>query len=178
MLWCGLTMSPSRCERRVCGRGQTTSKPSIHRAPSYGLRNCFGKLHWELREPSKSHTNALTQPVKSHFTPRLVIKKGLELMASTLGSTFQKDEVGVWTRPPWHHLLCKSFENSFKIREWMKVEISSNVKYFELYPRGRKAKNWGNIGVVRYVRSQSTVKIFLAPDHTGGVHNASSTRMN
>ena len=36
-------MSLRRCEWRVCGRGQTTSKPSIHIAPSYGLRNCSGK---------------------------------------------------------------------------------------------------------------------------------------
>ena len=35
-------MSLRHCEWRVCGCGQTTSKPSIHKAPFYGLRNCFG----------------------------------------------------------------------------------------------------------------------------------------
>ena len=37
-------MSLRRCERSVCGHGQTTSKPSIHRAPSSILRNCSGNL--------------------------------------------------------------------------------------------------------------------------------------
>ena len=35
-------MSLRRCEWRVCGCGQTTSKPFIHKAPSYSLRNCSG----------------------------------------------------------------------------------------------------------------------------------------
>jgi hypothetical protein len=29
---------------------------------------------------------------------------------------------------------------SSKIREWMEVEILSNVKFFKLYPRGREAR--------------------------------------
>ena len=36
------SMSLRRCEWRVWFRGQTTSKPSIHTTPSYGLRNCVG----------------------------------------------------------------------------------------------------------------------------------------
>ena len=43
----------------------------------------------------KSHTNALIQCVKFHFISKLVIKRGLELMATTLGYTFQKEEVGI-----------------------------------------------------------------------------------
>ncbi len=54
----------------------------------------------------------------------------------------------------------------------MEVEISSNVKFFKLYPRGREARSWGNIGAFRSTISQSTAEIFLTPDHTGGVHNA------
>ena len=41
----------------------------------------------------KSHINALMQPVIFSFISRLVIKKGLELMACTLGFTFRKEEV-------------------------------------------------------------------------------------
>lgn len=37
-------MSPRWCECRVCGHGHITSKPSIYRAPSYGLRNRSGSL--------------------------------------------------------------------------------------------------------------------------------------
>jgi len=38
----GRPMPPRRSEWRVRFRGQTTSKPSIHGAPSYGLRNFSG----------------------------------------------------------------------------------------------------------------------------------------
>ena len=55
----------------------------------------IGELHWELWEPSKSHTNALIQLVKIHFISKLVIKRGLELMACALSSTFGEEEVGV-----------------------------------------------------------------------------------
>ena len=74
---------------------------------------------------------------------------------------------------PLQVLLIKDLvqKNSFKIRKWMEVDITSNMKFLKLYSRGREAKNWGNIGTSRYVRSQSTVKISLTPDHTVGVHN-------
>ena len=55
------------------------------------------------------------------------------------------------------------------------VEFSSNMKFFKLYLTGREAKSWGNIKSFRFVTSQSTAKIFLAPDHTGGIHNALMT---
>jgi hypothetical protein len=38
---------------------------------------------------------------------------------------------------------------------------------------GREGNNWGNIGAFRSIGSQSTAEIFLAHDHTVGVHNAS-----
>jgi hypothetical protein len=50
------------------------------------------ELHWE---PSKSHTNAFIRLDKIYFILKLVIKRGLELMASALGSTFEKEEVEV-----------------------------------------------------------------------------------
>ena len=69
-----------------------------------------------------------------------------------------------------------SLKISFKIHEWMEVEVSSNLKFFKLYLRRRReAKSWGNIGAFRSVGSQLTSKIFQALDHTGGVHNASVT---
>ena len=54
----------------------------------------------------------------------------------------------------------------------MEVEISSNVKFFKLYPRGRETRSWDSISAFKFVKSQ-TAKIFLTPDHTGDVHNAS-----
>ena len=57
----------------------------------------------------------------------------------------------------------------------MEVEVSSNMKFFKLYPRGREVKRWGNIGAFRSLISQSTTKIFLAHDRKGCVHNASMT---
>ena len=53
------------------------------------------------------------------------------------------------------------------------VKISSNVKFFKLNLRGKKARSWGNIWAFKSVKSQSTAKIFLAPDHTGSVDIAS-----
>jgi hypothetical protein len=42
---------------------------------------------------------------------------------------------------------------SSKLCEKMEVEISSNVRFFTLYTRGREARSWGNIGAFRSVRS-------------------------
>ena len=50
-----------------------------------------------LKVPHKSHTNALIQVVGFHFISRLAIKRGLELMIGTLGSIFDKEEIGVRT---------------------------------------------------------------------------------
>ena len=40
------------------------------------------------------------QPVEFHFISRLVIKRGLKLIISTIGSTIQKEEVGIQPPPP------------------------------------------------------------------------------
>jgi hypothetical protein len=58
----------------------------------------------------------------------------------------------------------------------MEVDISSNVKFSKLWPRGREAMSWGIIGAFRFVKSQLTAEIFLASDHKGDVHIASVTR--
>jgi hypothetical protein len=47
-------MSLRRYEWRVCGRGKTTSKPSIHVVPSYNLRRCSGNLKKNLQADEKS----------------------------------------------------------------------------------------------------------------------------
>ena len=75
-----------------------------------------------------------------------------------------------WSPP--QILLTKDF----KVHEWMEVESASNVKFFKLYPSGTEAKSWNKIGSSRFVRSQSMATIFLAPNHTGDVHNALVTR--
>jgi hypothetical protein len=45
----------------------------------------------------------------------------------------------------------------------MEVEISSNVKFLKLYPRGREARSWGCIGAFTLVTSQLTAEIILGP---------------
>lgn len=80
----------------------------------------------------------LIQLVKFHFILMLVMTKGLQLMASTLGSAFQKEEVGVLISPLASSLaqvlLMEDLvlKNSSKIHECMKVESSSNVNFFKL----------------------------------------------
>lgn len=118
------------------------------------------------------------QTVKFHFISRSVFKRALELMANTLTSTFQKEVVGSLILPfgiisPPQVLLMKDLvqKTSSKLYEWMEVEISSIVKFFKLCRGGIEAKSWGKIRAFRFVRLQSTVNIFLARDHMGGVHN-------
>ena len=48
---------------------------------------------------------------------------------------------------------------------------------FQAYPRGREARNWGNIGAFRSLRLQSTAEMFLAHKLMGGcIHNTSMTQ--
>lgn len=87
-----------------------------------------------------------------------------------------KEEVGVRTissASPSNkgHNLKKN--HPIFVSGWMWRFLQREV--FQIYPRGREAKIWGNTGALRFVRLQLTAKIFLAPDHTGGVHNASLT---
>jgi hypothetical protein len=55
------------------------------------------------------------------------------------------------------------WEMSSKFCEKVEVGTSSNVKFSRLYPRGREVRSWGNIRAFRYVESQATAEIFLAP---------------
>ena len=80
-------------------------------------------------------------------------------MASTLGSTFWNKEVEIgfppMTSPPPQVNFNEglSLKISSNICEWMEVKISSHVKFFKLYPRGREANNRGNVGAFRFVIS-------------------------
>ena len=69
----------------------------FQRFPEGCLSSQWSSLEATLWVPSKSYTNALIQPVEFHFGS--VIKRGLRLMTSALGSTFQKEEVRVQTIP-------------------------------------------------------------------------------
>ena len=75
----------------------------------------------------KSHTNALIQPFKFHYIPRLVITRGLELMASILSERIPQSA----SSPP-QSLFNEglSLYISSKLCEKMEVETSSNVKYY------------------------------------------------
>ena len=58
------------------------------------------------------------------------------------------------------------------------VEISSNVKFFKLYPVGREAISWGSIRASRSLILQLTDKIFLAREVMGDVPSASLMRVS
>jgi hypothetical protein len=68
------------------------------------------------------------------------------LIAITQGSTFQKEEVGVQTplsAPSSLQVLSNeglSLKFSFKIYEWMEVEISSNWNFPSSTQGGKKPK--------------------------------------
>ena len=46
---------------------------------------------------------------------------------------------------------------------------------FQALPERKRNHKLGNTRTFRYVKSQSTAKIILAPDHMGSVHDASVT---
>jgi hypothetical protein len=119
--------------------------------------------------------NVLIQPVKFHFISRVVTKRGMRWQLVPLVLHF-KEEVGVRTissTSPSNkgHNLKKN--HPIFVSGWMLRFLQREV--FQIYPRGREAKIWGNTWALRFVRLQLTAKIFLAPNHTGGVHNASLT---
>jgi ribose 1,5-bisphosphokinase PhnN len=60
----------------------------------------------------------------------------------------------------------------------MAVEISFNMMFLRLYWRGRESRSHGNLRAFRSIKSQLTAKIFLTPDHTGGVPSATVTRVS
>ena len=95
----------------------------------------FPKFSMEFQ--LKSYTNALIQWV--HFISRLSLIRGLDLMASTFGSTSKKEEVGVWpARPPALVVIIAyvspfneglNLKLSSKIGKWMEVDISTNMEF-------------------------------------------------
>lgn len=117
------------------------------------------------------------QLVKFHFVLMLVMTKGLQLMASTLGSAFQKEDVGLRISPLASSLpqvlLMEDLvlKNSSKIHEYEGREFIQH-ELFQAYPRGRDARCWSNLEAFRSIKSQSTTKIFVAPNHTVNAHNA------
>ena len=162
-------MSLRCCEWRVCGRGQTTSKPSIHKVLTYSLRHCSSSLRknfwlmifWQMKTQCLQHEGGWL------FIP-----------------SYESICVGFWRFPKgslsfqWSSLEDRGgggdegFPSSqFKIREWMEVEISSDVKFFKLYPRKREAGSWGSLRTFKFIKSQLTTEIFLAPDLMGGIHS-------
>ena len=102
-------------------------------------------------------------------------------MASNLNCAFQKEEVGVWTlHPPPVGII--SFISHFNEGLSLKIFILDSWldeggdliqhEVFQALHEGRDAISWDNIEAFRSIGSRLTAEIFLAPDHTGGVHNA------
>jgi hypothetical protein len=63
------------------------------------------------------------QPVEFHFISRLVIKRGLKLIISTIGSTIQKEEVGIQTPPPPHPRPIGIISSASPINKGLSLEI-------------------------------------------------------
>ena len=133
VIW--LSMSLRRCEWGVCGHGQTTSRASIHNAPSYSLQNCSSC-------PKKTYGEWIFSGWK--FDVLLIVHS---IVWENLRGVLEV-LIG-FPKFPMEFL-------------WREVEISSNMKFFKLYPRGREAESWGNIRTFRSIRLQSTTEIFLA----------------
>ena len=103
----------------------------------------------------------------------------LELMARTVGYAIQKEKIRV--RPPRQvgiisfisplneGLSLKHFIQDSRVDEGGDL-IQHEV--FQALHEGRDTISWDNTEALRSVRSRWTAEIFLAPDHTGGVHNA------
>ena len=80
-----------------------------------------------------------------------------------------------WNFSGWKMNVCKM--KGLIIHPIIWKHLCGILKFFKLYMRGREVRSWGAIRTFRCVRSQSTAEIFLAHNHTGGVHNASATRV-
>ena len=138
----------TRNEGGVCGCWQTTSKPSIHKAPSYGVRNCSGKPGGgnpignlgNLQNPSQmlshkpwnfiSFQGWSSEGALSWWLVPLVLpftrKRGRSLnplLASSPSCT-----------SPFNERL--GLKNFIQMRAWMEVEISFDVKFFKLLLEG------------------------------------------
>jgi hypothetical protein len=83
----------------------------------------------------------ITSEISFHF--KVGHQKGLGIYGRTLGSTFQKEMIGVRTlmlpSSPPQALLMKDLVCKFssKLYEWMEVEISSDMK-FSSFTRGEE----------------------------------------
>ena len=134
------------------------SQSSIHSALSYNLRNFSDRPHEKL-PTDENLADGKSMFVRwrgwlfiwrwdfegsrssFHFKCSL-LKKGLGVDNF---ETFGKEEVGLWfpmlalSLP--HVFLMK--DRVWKNHKWMEVEISSNVKFLKLYPRGKKSGKLG-----------------------------------
>ena len=144
-----------RCEWRVCGRGQTASKPSIHKVHLMVYKTAWAtqKNHcgrwnfgeWKLNVCKMK--GLIVYPIAYVWDFEGSERDPWVFNVVPRSSTFRKKEVGLRIPPLasspsqvnlMEDLVCKF---SFKLCEKMEVEISSNVKFFKLYPREREAKN-------------------------------------
>ena len=162
-------MSLRRCEWRVCGRGQTTSKPSIHNAPFCGLWNCSGNPRkpydgwnfsgWKINVCKMKglivhpivweHWNGILK-VPTGFPKFSMEFPGLELMASTLGSTFRKEELGVWFPPTTSPPLQVTF-NGLSLKIFIQYSWVDGGEDFiqhgviQALPEGKRSKKYSSM---------------------------------
>ena len=116
---------------------------------------------------------------KFYFISRLIIKRGLELTTNTLGSTFGKEEAGIWFPPSTSSLPQSPFNGGLSLN-FMYPRFISGWRWrfhpmwsFSSSSRWEEAKSWSNIRAFRSLRSQSMLEIFLACELMRGVHNTS-----
>ena len=104
-----------RCyEWRVCGRGQTTSKPSIHRAPSYVLQTTWATLKkkhlWHVKFWQMKNQCLQDERVDCASHQMRYLCGILKVPRGFPKSPTEYPRSRSLTPPPgWHHLLRKSF---------------------------------------------------------------------
>ena len=178
----------------VC-RGQTASKPSIHRAPSYGLWNYSSNqkkvsldILWGIPLGFKEPFGNLQNPTQmlSYKWLNLISSQGwsskgawswwlVPILLEGRGRSLNSP-VGIISsaNPSIETLSLKNFIQDSWVDgggDFIQHEV------FQALPEGKRSKELGqHRKLIRSIRSQSTTKIFLAPDHTRGIHNASMTR--
>jgi hypothetical protein len=144
-------------------------KPSVHKAPSYGLRNCSGSPNWKsYYEWNVGGWNVNAWKMKGLIVHPIV----------------WDHLCGIWKVPlvPNGYPLQTFFNDGLSLKNFLQdlgVDGGGDfiqLEVFQALPEGRATRSWGNIGAFRCARSQSTAKIFLAPDHTEDVHNTSVMR--
>ena len=163
-------MSLRRYEWRMCGCGQTTSRPSIHNALSCGLWNCLGNPKQTSDEWNFSGwtinvckmKGLIVHPIVwEHWCGILKVPTwfpkfpmefpGLELMASTLGSTFRKEELGVCFPPTSSPPPQVTFNEvlSLKIFIWYSwLDGGGDFiqhEVFQALPEGTRSKKYSSL---------------------------------